>query len=65
MAPVGCYKSQYPKASLLGLSPELTQRILYEASDMTEISDIVKQLGKTGEELAAQTKVIEHKLRHR
>jgi hypothetical protein len=46
-------------------TPEFLQRIFYEAFDMTELSDIVKQPGKTGEELAALTKVIEHKLRHR
>lgn len=44
---------------------ELRQNILYKAFDMTELSDMVKQPGKKGEKLAAQTKVIERELRQR
>ncbi|RYO09422.1 hypothetical protein AA0119_g984 [Alternaria tenuissima] len=63
--PTGRFKRHYPEASLLGLPIELRQNIIYKAFDMTELSDMVKQPGKKGKKLAAQTKVIERELRQR
>ncbi|CAN9451661.1 unnamed protein product [Alternaria alternata] len=64
-APTGRFKRHCPEASLLGLPTELRQNILYKAFDMMELSDMVKQPGKKGKKLAAQTKAVECELRQR
>ncbi|KAG9186164.1 hypothetical protein G6011_02720 [Alternaria panax] len=52
-APVDRLERRYLRASLLGLPPELRRDIFYKPFDMTELSDMIKQLGKKGKKLPA------------